>query len=277
VSRRVRALALAACALGLSGCVATQKDVLDLSQQSDDLKAQVDDLKKTISSMQANQADLSVQIRSLHEDMTAYSETVKASMGNMDQLSAKLDSVAAQLAGKVTQLGAEISAAQEKGFEASQKGLQAQQKTLEAQKAELEAQGRETAATELLLTSQRRLQAHDYALAAAGLEDYLKKFPGGALTDVAAYDLGLSYYGLKQWEKAGREFAVVLDKYPKSGQTPGARLHYALCLVSLKKNRDEARTYLESIVADFPKTPEAKDAALELKRLTAKPAKNGKK
>jgi TolA-binding protein len=68
-------------------------------------------------------------------------------------------------------------------------------------------------------------------------------------------------------------FATVLEKYPKSGQTPGARLHYALCLVSLRKNRDEARTYLESIQADFPKSPEAKDAAAELKRLAAKSAK----
>ncbi|MFI5346707.1 MAG: tetratricopeptide repeat protein [Elusimicrobiota bacterium] len=270
MNRRVRAFALAACAFSLSGCIATQKDVLDLSQQSDDLKAQVDDLKKTVTSMQANQADLSVQIKQLREDLTAYTETVKASMGNMDQLSSKLDAMGAQLSGKVTQLGATLSAAQEKG-------LESQTKALEAQKAELAAQGRETAATELLLTAERRLQARDFAQSASGLEDYLKKYPGGALTDVATYDLGLSYYGLKQWEKAGRQFAVVLDKYPKSGQTPGARLHYALCLVSLKKKGDEARTYLESITADFPKSPEAKEAAAELKRLSSRAAKAAKK
>ena len=34
----------------LSGCVATQKDMLDLSQQTDDLKEQVSELKKTVSS-----------------------------------------------------------------------------------------------------------------------------------------------------------------------------------------------------------------------------------
>jgi TolA-binding protein len=275
VSRQAGALALVLAAASLSGCIATQQDVLELSQQSDDLKAQVVDLKKTISSMQANQADLSVQIKTLQEDLTAYSETVKASMGNMDQLSSKIDQMDSQLSGKVTQLGVVLSAEEQKGREAQQKGLEAQQKALEAQKAELEAQGRETAATELLLTSEKRLQSHDYALASSGLEDYLKKFPGGALTDVATYDLGLSYFGLKQWEKAGVQFAVVLDKYPKSGQTPGARLNYALCLISLGKKGDEARTYLESIVADFPKSSEAKDAELELKRL-AKAAKSAK-
>ena len=253
--------------LALSGCVATQKDVLDLSQQSDDLKTQIAELTKTVSSLQANQADLSVQIKQLHEDLTAYSETVKASMGNMDQLSVKLDGMAAQLSGKVAQLGATLSAAQEKG-------LASEQKALQQQKSEIEAQGRETAATELLLTAEKRLSARDYAQAAAGLADYLKKFPGGELTDVATYDLGLAYYGQKQWEKAGLQFAVVLEKYPKSGQTPGARLHYAICLLNLRKNRDEARTYLESIPADFPKSPEAAEAASALKRLArAKPAK----
>lgn len=257
MSRRLLAAVLPA--LLLSGCVATQKDVLDLSQQTDDLKEQVSELKKTVGSMQANQADLSVQIKQLREDLTAYSETVKAAMGDMSQLSSKLDAMASQLSGKVTQLGETLGAAQ--------------QKALESQKAALDAQGRETQATELLVVAEKRLSARDYAQAASGLEDYLKKFPGGALTDVATYDLGLAYFGLRSWEKAGQKFAVVLDKYPKSGQTPGARLRYALCLLNLKKNRDEAKTYLESVVADFPKSPEAKDAAAELKRLAGAKAK----
>jgi len=235
-------LLAAAAAAGLSGCYATQQDVLGVAQQTDSLRGQINDLKKTISSMQANQADLSVQIKSLHEDLTAYTETVKASQGDMGQLSTKLDALGAQISGKVTQLGVTISAAQQ-------------------------AQGRETAASQLLLTAQNRLQAKDYEQAAASFEEYLKRFPGGALTDVALYQLGVAYYDLKQWEKAGRQFAMVLDKYPKSGQTPGARLHYAQCLIRLKKNRDEARAYLESVVSDYPKAPEAEDAAAALKRL----------
>jgi len=245
--------------LGLAGCVATQKDVLDLSQQSDDLKTQVSALNKTVESMQANQADLSVQIKQLREDLAAYGETVKASMGDMGKLSAKLDELGSQLAGKVTQLGTTLAAAQRKG--------------LEEQKAALDEQKREGSATELFVTSEKRLQTKDYAQAAAGFADYLKRFPGGELTDAATYDLGLAHFGLKQWEKAGRQFAVVLDQYPKSGQTPGARLHYALCLVGMKKSLDEARAYLESIATDFPKSPEARDAKAALKNLAAKPAK----
>lgn len=253
-----RAAVLALCA-ALSGCVATQKDVLDLSEQSDELKAQVEDLKKTVGSMQANQADLSVQIKTLREELTAYTETVKSAMGDMGKLSGKLDELGQQLAGKVAQIGQSLT--------------QAQQKGLEEQKAALADAKREGAATELFVTSEKRLQAKDYAKAAAGFETFLKDNPKAELADVAQYNLGLAYAGLKQWEKAGRQFAIVLEKYPKSGQTPGARLHYAQSLIGLKRGLDEAKAYLESVVADFPKSPEAKEAAAVLKSLAPKPSK----
>jgi TolA-binding protein len=252
-------LAVLALGAALAGCVATQKDMLDLSQQSDELKTQVEDLKKTVGSMQANQADLSVQIKQLREELSSYTETVKSSMGDMGKLSAKLEEIGAQLGGKVAALGQSLS--------------QAQQKGLEEQKAALADAKREGAATDLFVTSEKRLQAKDYAKAASGFEQYASDNPKGELTDVATYDLGLAYAGLRQWEKAGKQFAIVLEKYPKSGQTPGARLHYAEALIALKRNLDEAKAYLESVQADFPKSPEAKEAAAALKHLSAKPAK----
>lgn len=244
-------------ALLLSSCIATQKDMLDLSQQSDEVKTQVEELKKTVGSLQANQADLSVSIKQLREELTAYTETVKSSQGDMSKLSTKLDDLGAQLAGKVAALGQTISKAQAEG--------------LEEQKAAL-AEAKRDGATDVFYTAEKRLQAKDHAQAAKGFEQYLRDFPKGDLLDVATYDLGLAYYGLRQWEKAGRQFALVLDKYPKSGQTPGARLHYALSLINLKKGSDEAHAYLQSVQADFPKSPEAKEAAAALKRL-AKPKK----
>ena len=249
----MRAALAALAVLSLSSCVATQKDVLDLSQQSDEVKTQVEELKKTVSSMQANQADLSVSIKQLREELTAYTETVKASQGDMSKLSTKLDDLGSQISGKVAALGQSLS--------------DAAKKNSDEQKAALDAAKKEGGATDAFVTSEKRLQAKDYAQAAKGFEGYLRDFPKGDLTDVATFDLGLAYYGLRQWEKAGRQFAVVLDKFPKSGQTPGARLHYALCLINLKSKGDEARAYLESVQNDYPKSPEAKDAAAALKRL----------
>jgi chromosome segregation ATPase len=133
---------LAGAALFLSSCIATQKDVLDLSQQSDELKEQVEELKKTVGSLQANQADLSVSIKQLREELTAYTETVKASQGDMSKLSTKLDDLGAQISGKVAALGQTISQAQTKG--------------LEDQKAALAEVKREGGATDAFVTAEKR-------------------------------------------------------------------------------------------------------------------------
>lgn len=249
---RARAAWLLACVLPLSGCVATQRDILDLEAQADELKVQVVDLKKTIGSMQANQADLSVQMKQLHEDLTAFTETVKESQGEMQKLSSKLDDMGASVEQKVASIGTTLTTQQAK--------------SLEEQKA---AAVRESP-TELFNTADVRLGVKNYSLAVKGFEEYLAKYPKGTLVDVATYKLGQAHFGLRQWEAAGRNFALVLEKHPKSSMTASARLMYALSLLNMKKNTSEARQYLESVTLDFPKSPEAKAASAELKKLAKK-------
>jgi TolA-binding protein len=238
-----------ALAVALSGCVATQRDVLDLSSQQDELKKQIVDLKQTVSSLQANQADLSVQMKQLHEDLTTFNETTKESQEQMSTLSSKLDDMSSQVTSKVASIGTTLS--------------QQQAQSLEEQKAAM-AKG---SPSELFSAADVRLGLKSYDLAAKGFEDYIERFPKGALIDVAHYKHGQSLYGLNKWEKAGREFAIVLEKYPKSTMQASSRLMYAMCLMNMKKNLSEARQYLESIPADFPKSPEAKAASAQLRKL----------
>jgi tol-pal system protein YbgF len=245
MSRWPRAAALALAVSSLGGCVATQRDVLELESQTDELK-------KTVASMQANQADLSVQLKQLHEDLTAYIEASKDTQAQMSKLSSKLDDMGASVEQKVASIGTTLTAQQAKG--------------LEEQKAAASA----ASPTELFNTANVRLGVKDYALAAKGFEEYASKYPKGALADVATYKLGEAYYGQRKWDAAGRQFAIVLEKYPKSEMTASARLRYALCLVNMKKNLAEAKQYLESVTTDFPKSPEAKAAAAELKKLARK-------
>jgi TolA-binding protein len=260
-----RALLLLGIALSLSSCVATQADVLAMENQADNLKAQITDLKATITSMQANQADLSVQMKQLHEDLNAYTETSKANQDQMSRLASKLDDMSAGVKSSVASIGSTLSAAQAKG-------LQDQAKSLEEQKAELEKQAAAGNPTDLFNTADVRLQTKSFALAAKGFEEYVGKFPKGALIDVAIFKLGQAYYGERKWESAGRQFGTVLEKYPKSEMTASSRLLYAMCLISMKKSLTEARQYLESIPNDFPTSPEAKAAARELKKLSKKGA-----
>lgn len=261
----LRLVALAALTLPFTGCVATQRDILELENQSDELKHQITDLKKTVSSLQANQADLSQQMKTLNESLSQFTETVKDNNEHMASLSSKLDDMSEKVTSRVESIGSTLS--------------QQQLKSLGEQKAELEkaAKASSNSPTELFNTADVRLSVKSYDLAAKGFEEYLSKFPKGALVDVATYKLGQSYFGLKRWEEAGRQFAVVLDKFPKSEMTASSRLMYALCLVNMKKGIDEAKQYLESVTVDFPNSPEAKAAQAHLKKLAAVPAPASKK
>lgn len=252
---------LAALALALTGCVATQRDVLDLEEQTDELKAQIGELKKTVSSMHTNQADLSVQMKQLHQDLSAFTETMRESQGEMSRLSSKLDDLGQAVATKVASIGNALTTQQAKSLEEQKAALAKQDALLES---------RADSPTELFNTADVRLAVKSYSLAAKGFEEYLAKFPKGALVDVATYKLGQAYFGEKKWEASGRQFALVLERYPASAMTASARLMYALSLVSMKKNLSEARQYLESIPLDFPASPEAKAAALHLKKLSKK-------
>jgi len=254
-----RAAPLLALALPLCGCFATQKDVLDLENQADELKRQVTELKQTVTSMQGNQADLMVQIQRLHESLAAFGETMRQSQGGMDRLSSKIDDLATTIANKVADIGTTLT--------------KVQARSLDEQKAALTSQLQQATPSELFQAAEVRLAKKSFDLAAKGFEEYLARFPKGALVDVALYDLGEAYYGMRKWDAAGRHYGIFLEKYPKSSLTAAARLMYALCLMNMRKNLPEARQYLESVVADFPSGPEAKAAAQHLRKLAGDGAK----
>lgn len=255
----------------LSGCVATQRDLLDLSQQQDELKLQVLELKKSVSSLQANQADLTVKMDQVHADLGVFTETMKDSQASMGRLSAKLDDLQAALDQKMSGLGETLSRKQEQlaaqfaSQQAASKGTGDPQPSGEAEKAAASAQ----TPGQLFHSAQIHLSKRNYALASQGFEAYLQKYPKGEVADLAAYYLGESYYGLKEWEKAAKRYALLLDRHPRSDMVPSARLKYASCLINLKTSLPEAKRYLESVSEDFPKSPEASAAQKLLKRLAA--------
>jgi len=121
--------------------------------------------------------------------------------------------------------------------------------------------------TQLYRSAKSHLRKKNYALAAEGFQAYLKHYPKGANADWATFSLGESYFGLKSWEDAAKQYATVLDNWPQSQATAAARYKYAVCLIKLKKNIAEAKRYLQSIPEDFPKSYEASEAAKLLKNL----------
>jgi tol-pal system protein YbgF len=253
-------------ALTLEGCIATQKDVLELSQQTDNLTLQVQNLKKIMGSIQTNQADLNEKLDLLHKDVSSLNENLKDSRDSMSGLSAKMDDLGSALGSKVASLDRSLAdrlqqdAVERKRIEQKQQNL------------EQEVQAVQTAPKPSELFHQARIQMSQgqYDLAAQGFQVYLEKYPKGEMVDLATYHLGDALYAQEKWEEAARSYAVVLDRYRKSDVTPAARLRYAMCLIKLQAHLDEAKRYLESIPQDFPQTPEAKKSAEILKGWKAK-------
>ncbi|MBI5624677.1 MAG: tetratricopeptide repeat protein [Elusimicrobia bacterium] len=268
-----RALFLAAAVSFLTGCVATQRDVISLENQADELKFQVLELKKTIGSMQTNQADMIVEMKQLHTDLGVFTETVKDLRGDMERLGSKIDDVSSGVANVGTGISTKVSAL----GESLKEDVEQQKKDMQKMERKVAQVGAGTSPTELFLTAEVRLAKKDYELAAKGFEEYAARFPTGSLIDVAVYNLGEAYFGMGRWEAAGRQFATALERFPNSKMTPSTRLMYALCLIRLRRNISEAKQYLESIPLDFPKSPEAKAAAEHLRKLPAeRPQRKGR-
>ena len=124
-----------------------------------------------------------------------------------------------------------------------------------------------TAGGRIIKTLDTAIVGHSKSLKDAGIAtqnaDGTNRTSQEVLADLAQYYLGEANYAAKQWEAAAKEYAKVLDRYPKSDVTAASRLKYALSLLNLKSEsyRAEAKRYLESIQDDFPKTPEAAAAS----------------
>jgi len=266
----------------LSGCFATQRDILDLSQQNDNLTLQVQNLKKIMGTLQANQADLNDKLGALHRDVLSLNENLKDNRDGMSRLSAKMDDVGAIVGSKVASIDKTMAERLEKET-AERKRIEEKQKNIEQQvkkSADDEAARREAAAkaaegptpSELYHQARTQLSQGKYDLAAQGFELYMQKFPKGEMVDYASYYMGDALTAQEKWEPAARQYGFVLDKYPQSELTPAARLRYATCLIKLKTFEEDAKRYLESIPQDYPGSPEAKKAGELLKTLNPKKA-----
>ncbi len=108
----------------------------------------------------------------------------------------------------------------------------------------------------------------NYALAIAGFQDFLSKFPDHEFADNAAYYLGDSYLQQGRIDLALQAFDQVINLYPKGDKAPVA--YYKKGRVLLEQQRlEEAKQVFERLRKLYPKSQEAALAETELKQLTA--------
>jgi TolA-binding protein len=248
---KTRLLVLAA-ALALSGCVATQRDVLDLSAQMDDMKLKMSQLQGTMESLQKNQADLLTRMDQMQGSMTSLNENLGDFNQQLSKLKSRWDDLEVRVDGRMKSV----------------------QETVQKKQAE------ETAALpgRTFQDAELNLFKQNYDLAVQGFNLYLKLSPSGELADQAYYHIGEARFGKKEFDAAAKSFAIVLDRWPQSRLTAASRLRYALSLLAMPNSgTDEAERYLESVVEDYPHSAEATAAQEHLDGLKKAKAKEAAK
>ncbi|MBI5573637.1 MAG: tol-pal system protein YbgF [Elusimicrobia bacterium] len=209
----------------LSGCVATQKDVVNL--QSDIVK-----LQNQLSDMQKNQADLSVQMEDLNANIKTLNSKIEETNERFVIFGQKLEDTNVDFTNKLSLLSERVT------------------KKLEETK---------PTPTQIYGAAYTDYTMKNYDLALGGFQEYIVQYPNGTLVSNAHFWVGVCFYDKGDYEKAVESFDKFIVSYPKSEKIPTAKLKKAISLLKLKK-KSESIIVLEDIVKNYPKTSEARQS-----------------
>ena len=91
-------------------------------------------------------------------------------------------------------------------------------------------------------------------------------FPDSELADNAQYWLAESHYVTQKFDKALKEFEIVIGKFPNSRKVPDALLKMGYCNYELQR-WDAARASLARVKSEYPETTAARLAGQRLQRM----------
>ncbi len=94
---------------------------------------------------------------------------------------------------------------------------------------------------------------------------FLSRFPKSHLIANAYFWIGETYFARKNYPKAIDYYDIILTKFLKSEKVPAALLKEGLSFYELHDN-EGAKIFLEKVISDYPKTPQAKWAKNYLKK-----------
>jgi len=105
-----------------------------------------------------------------------------------------------------------------------------------------------------------------YESALMGFQEFLKSFPGSALTEGAQYYAGDCLFSQQRYEEASDAFTVVIEQYPSSDRAPAAHLKKGLSLLALKQTA-RGVIQLQHVIETYPRSEEARLARERLRQL----------
>lgn len=115
----------------------------------------------------------------------------------------------------------------------------------------------------------------DYLGAANAFRQFQQAYPRSALAPNAQFWVGDCSYAVRDYQKAIKEYQAVVERYPRHEKANAALLKQGLAFEALGM-AEEAKLFLQKLVAKAPESPEAKKAAERLKTLATSKSKADK-
>ena len=212
-----------------SGCMASNRETLDLRDDISQLQIKINEL-------QQNQADLSAKMDKVLANIGPLSFELKETQNRMSFLGQRLDDAQADILNKMDKLSVKMSGAPLPS-------------TL--------------VPTEMYNTSYADYERGNFDLAIKGFNSYIEKYPNSEMAPGAAYYLGESYLSKKDYEKALKSFESVHKNFPKSEMAASSMFKEALAL-ELSGKKTEAASVYKELIKEHPDAPDALKAKEKL-------------
>lgn len=268
-----------AAALVFSGC---------LTPRTPPVRTEVAGLRARVEEIAAGQARIEQQIRSLQDarqggglpstEVAALDARINALEGQLSTLRQKLDDTL----DRIRALSQDLKATRELALRVQPPrmapsappagdGEDAGVAVPEASTTGLEDAPAATAAVEdVYSAAYADYTKGNYALAIAGFQDFLKRYPKSELADNARYWIAEALFAQDEFEAAAVQFDVVITQYPEADKVPAAMLKKGLCLVEMDRAAEGA-VLLQHLIQTYPKSEEASLARDQLARLGVRP------
>ncbi|MBU4484766.1 tol-pal system protein YbgF [bacterium] len=109
----------------------------------------------------------------------------------------------------------------------------------------------------------------NYLAAIGTFKSFNKNYSKSTLTDNAQFWIGDCYFAMRDFQKAIKEHQELISKYPKSKKASEAALKQGYSFYELAMY-DEAKVFLNKVVADYPNTESAANAKEKLNLIKSK-------
>lgn len=136
---------------------------------------------------------------------------------------------------------------------------------------ESSADAKKLSADKLWESIRRELRSGEMKEAAAHLEIFTKKFANGPRGLTATLLLGLVQYRLQDYKAAAFTFNQAIDKYPKKSDLSMAWLGQGAAFLHMGQ-REDSQLFFEEVIRLYPKSPEAREAKVLIKKKSKAPA-----